>query len=355
MLLIVDLALVGAFGVFAGARLRLPSKPAHLLSWFLLAYANIVLTCELAGTFFMLDEIGFHLAIHVLLLGMAIYLWWRAGQPLLLGPLSGEVARPTWQTVRASFTRFPALWALGSGVILVYLINAIVILIMPPNNWDSMTYHMPRVVHWLQRGSFFHWDTPDARQVIFPMNAELGILWTMLMSGTDTYVEFVQWSMVAVAGLGIYGLGRLLGFPRPGSVFAVLLWATLPEIVLQSTSTQNDLVVSAFFVSAVYLLFLGMKTSHNGALVLSGLAFGLAFGAKSTMFFVLPGFGLALLGVWWQTGRAGLRQLVVWGTSALLMTVLLGLYVYVLNTIYYDNPLGPEDWVDSHAGTEAEA
>ena len=46
------------------------------------------------------------------------------------------------------------------------------------------------------------------------MNAELGVLWTVLWSGTDRLSGFVQWISVPVIMLAIYGLTRLLGYSR---------------------------------------------------------------------------------------------------------------------------------------------
>jgi hypothetical protein len=46
-------------------------------------------------------------------------------------------------------------------------------LITPPNMYDSMTYHMSRVVHWIQNGSLAHYPTSIGRQLFLPPGAEL--------------------------------------------------------------------------------------------------------------------------------------------------------------------------------------
>ncbi|MBN1681173.1 MAG: glycosyltransferase family 39 protein [Anaerolineae bacterium] len=346
MVFIVDSVLIGIFAVLATALFRLTTRPAVPLGWFVMGYADIVLTSELAGTFFLLDNLWFHLGFHATLAAAAWFLWWRGGQPSLRGPWRRVQIerRAVWHAVR----NYPVLWVLGGGVLVMYLVFAAVILVMPPNNWDSMTYHMARVGHWSQHASFYKWYTPILRQTAFPMNAELGIFWTTLVMGTDTFVEFVQWISVPVAMLAIVGLARLLGFSRPQSICAALLWATLPEIALQATTTQNDLVVSAFFASMCYLLLLGLKTGHRGALVLSGVAFGLGLGTKSTFFFTMPGLAVFLLLAWKQYGRRGFERLFLWGSVSLLAFVLLGAYIFTLNLIYYENPLGSEVLVDGH-------
>ena len=41
-----------------------------------------------------------------------------------------------------------------------------------PNNWDSMTYHLTRVEHWMQRQTVIHYATNNVRQVSQPPLAE---------------------------------------------------------------------------------------------------------------------------------------------------------------------------------------
>jgi hypothetical protein len=38
----------------------------------------------------------------------------------------------------------------------------------PPNNWDAMTYHMPRVAHWLANGSLRHYPIARTQQLFMP-------------------------------------------------------------------------------------------------------------------------------------------------------------------------------------------
>ena len=158
-----------------------------------------------------------------------------------------------------------------------------------------MTTHMVRVGYWLQFGSFLHWASQNILQIIYPINAQSQILWTVLMTGSDHLAGFVQFMGIPIGGISIIGICRLLNYSRPQSVFAGLLWMTLPEIILQSTTTQNDLVVSGLIIACVYFLYDGLISGNSEAFVLSSLALGLALGTKQTTFFILPGLGLICL------------------------------------------------------------
>ncbi len=343
MLLLADVLLLFVGALFVCALLRLPTRPAVLLGWYLVSYAIIVLTSELAGTLSLLSTAWFHMSVHGALAVSVSLLWLKHGRPSLLGPLLGALGGMglARQRLSDSVKAHLGLWLLGLGVSVVYLAGAALIVVLPPNNWDSMTYHLSRVGYWLQHSSLsYYWPTANFRQTTFPPNAELGILWTVLFWGSDQIVELVQWVSALFCIVAVFGLARVVGFSRPRSVFAALVWATFPQVVLQSTTTQNDLVVSVFFVGALYLLFLGHKTEHRGMLALSGLAFALAMGTKMTMVFVLPVFPVVLFLLARHSQRHSTRSMLTWSAGFLAAFALAGLYMYALNTALYGNPLG---------------
>jgi hypothetical protein len=341
ILFLMDILLILVFTFSVGALLHLPTKPATLVGLLILAYADIVLPAEILATFKLLDARLF-LAVHALTAVIGLGVWWYSGKPSL-SKLFNFNSHKLWTLCK----RQPELWLLAVGVSVAYFINAILILIVPPNNWDSMTYHLSRVGYWLQQGSFYPWITHNLRQTTFPINAEIGLLWTIIFWGTDQLVGFIQWIAVILGMAAIFGLTRFLGYSRSSSVFAALIWATLPEIVLQSTTTQNDLLASAFFVTMIYLVLLGFRLNHHGSLLLSGVAMGLALGTKLTALMALPGLAVGALLLWHKNGRSGLKCLAKWGVACLGGFVLFGVYTYGLNLIVYGGPLGPPSHVES--------
>ncbi len=51
------------------------------------------------------------------------------------------------------------------GLLVVLALLATLAILAPPNNWDSMVYHMGRVVHWMQNRSVDHYPTSIDRQL----------------------------------------------------------------------------------------------------------------------------------------------------------------------------------------------
>ena len=273
------------------AQFRHISRTTKFISCCLLCFTNIVLISQISN-FFTLINAKFFLIVYCILLACVWLLWRHSGKPSLSGPFS-EGKWTVWRELPFIKTK-PALYLLAIGIVIIYLGNAILIITTPQHTYDSMTYHLSRVGYWLQHGTLAPWFTPNPRQTTFPPNAELGSLWTVLFWGSDQLTGFVQWFSALAASTAIFGIARLLGANRKYSLFAALIWLSYPAVLLQSTTTQNDLVISAFFIIMLYFLFLGLKEQKSRYLLLSGVAFGLAFGTKTTIFFTLPGLGISI-------------------------------------------------------------
>ena len=76
------------------------------------------------------------------------------------------------KTIRISRKKIPLKLALVPidaiilmGISLVLLGTLLLALVSPPNTWDALTYHMSRVVHWVQNGSLTPYPTYILRQI----------------------------------------------------------------------------------------------------------------------------------------------------------------------------------------------
>ena len=339
-LLIVAAGAVLAFAVLCAATLRLRSRTAHLLALYLAAISDIVLVSQLAGLCRLLDSRLFFLAGHAVLLAAACAWWVRRGRPPLCGPFTGRLARPGGRALRESLRSAGELWLLGAALAAVYGIGVLLVLHVPPNNWDSMSIHMARVGYWLQHGSFEPWPTRNLRQVVYPINAQVQILWTVLFTGSDRLAGLVQWFAALGGAVAVFGIARLLGWSRAGAVFAAALWSAFPEIVLQSTTTQNDLAAAALFACMFYFLVAGVRCGSRKDLLLSGLAMGLALGTKQTILFLVPGLAFTLLGCLVAGRTTVFRRLLTWSGACVAAFFLVGSYMYAVNMLERGHPLG---------------
>lgn len=127
-----------------------------------------------------------------------------------------------------------------------------------PNNWDSMTYHLARVSHWMQHASVAAYPTNVARQVGYAPGAEYVLLVVQILSGSDRLANLVQFGCWLLLAASAPALARAFGAGRRLAPWAAVFVASLPMGLLQASSTQNDLVASlmAVGVSSASLPFL---------------------------------------------------------------------------------------------------
>lgn len=337
------LGLTLSFAILVNAQLKIQHKTVYIIGLFLIAYAEIVLISELASLFHLIYP-AFYLAAHFIFCGIAWFVWRRNNRPDLFKHFRNILSslKSGWPGLKTC----PDLLLMATIVGVVYLVGAILSIQYPQNNFDSMTYHLSRVGYWMQHGSLAPWVTPNPRQTTFPINAELGILWTTIFLRSDRLSGMIQWTAWLVSSFAIYGLARLLGASRKQSIFAALLWSTFPEIALQSVTTMNDLTASAFFISSIYLLYLGYRENHIPYLALSGLGLALAIGTKSTTLLILPGLVLVLLLIYGLNRKSTGRTLARWGLIGSFSFILVGIFGYAQNTLFYHNPFSVSQWTN---------
>ncbi len=147
---------------------------------------------------------------------------------------------------------------------LILLVLAIIAVTAPPNNWDSMVYHMSRVAHWEQNRSVWHYPTNIQRQLFMPPGAEWCILHLQLLAGGDRFANFVQWASLAGSVVLVSRVAGLLGAAVWGQAAAAVAAGTIPMAVLQGSGTQNDLVCAFWLLCGVSLGLGGLLAKEGG-------------------------------------------------------------------------------------------
>ncbi len=181
------------------------------------------------------------------------------------------------------------LWLLG-GVSFIFAAVGLIAIVSPPNNWDSMTYHMSRVAHWMQHRSVAHYPTSYVPQLYHPPGAEFAIMHFQIISGGDRFANLIQWLSMVGSAIAVSLIAKQLGANLRGQVFAAVFAATLPMGILQGSSTQNDYAVCFWVVCFVSCGLAGMSAGITLSNTLKiGATLGLALLTKTTAYlFSLP-------------------------------------------------------------------
>jgi 4-amino-4-deoxy-L-arabinose transferase-like glycosyltransferase len=341
--------IVAATAVLGASALRIRGAAAFLLAALVIGAATIVFVTT-ALSFVDLYRRG-PMLIGQLVVLVAIGIAWAAtGRPL--PSLEGIPSRrDAWHAAR----RHPAIAILAAAALLALAIEGVLALFVVPNNFDAMWYHLSRVAYWLQYDSVLHFPGGSVLQLQYPPNAEILQGWTMLLSNGDRFAQFVQLTAMVGTTLAVYLGARIIRFSRPASLFAALLFATLPKIVLESTTAQNDLVVACFVAAGAVFTARAIPTKSWGDLVVAAMAVGLALGTKGTVFMAGPALVLitAAAILRWRPPR----QFIL-GGSALTVTafLLLGSTNYIQNAVNFGGPIGDApSVVERHGAVPANA
>jgi hypothetical protein len=235
---------------------------------------------------------------------------------------------------------WPERLLLGASAGITALVGLIA-LVAPPNTWDSMTYRMSRVIHWIQNGSVDPYPTHILRQLHLAPWAEYAVLHMQLLSGSDALANFVQWFSLVGCAVAVSCIARLLGADLRGQVFAAVAVVTLPMAVLQGSSTQNDLVVSFWLACFVVFVLRALRRPDPECTrddLLIGASLGLAILTKATAYLFATPFLL-----WWVVDRVRRSS---WGSlpglsRAGAVALILNLPFFLQNLVLWGNPVGP--------------
>ncbi|HSN14080.1 MAG TPA: hypothetical protein VLT61_05570, partial [Anaeromyxobacteraceae bacterium] len=191
--------------------------------------------------------------MNVLSLLQAVTRGWVVAAHLLVAAAAWAWLRPS-RPARGARRAWRALQRLGWGGLLLVPLAALIALSAwryAPNNWDSMSYHLARVAHWSQLRSVANYDTNVVRQVALLPGAEYLLLALQVVSGTERLAGFVQLGAWIAVVLAAPVLARLAGAPSRIAVAAAPIVGAAPMLVLQASSTQNDLVAAAAAVAGI--------------------------------------------------------------------------------------------------------
>jgi 4-amino-4-deoxy-L-arabinose transferase-like glycosyltransferase len=205
---------------------------------------------------------------------------------------------PRRRSWRKELPAFPK--ALLGFLLLAVLVSALLslalVLFAAPHIWDNMVTRLPRVAYWIQHGNYDYYDANMYTQVLAQKNFELILLWVFLVSGLhENLTGLPQFASYLMGMAMVYGIARRLGRPRPAALFAGLVFALLPQVVLQSYTANSDLFLAACLGAAVYSLLSFRATGRRGWLWTAGMAFALAAGAKVSVLLAAP--SLLLIGI----------------------------------------------------------
>jgi len=174
----------------------------------------------------------------------------------------------------------------------LFLLTFITGLVVAPNNWDSLTYHLPRAVQWLQNAGLEFFVTSNARQnVITPLpDVLLAQLLALDHAGHLLHLgQFLAGLSVVVAVAVLtrgFALRSALAKKEPQVALLVaasaLIAGTTPMLLSQMSTTQADLVAGVPLAAAMISLIWALNRRPIASAIILGFSISLALSTKAT-------------------------------------------------------------------------
>lgn len=221
---------------------------------------------------------------------------------------------------------------------LIILVATFVLgLIYAPNNPDGISYHLPRVFHWIQNQSVAFYPSHIIRQNIYPPGAEYIALHLISLSNTDIFVNLIQWFSMLGSLFAIYLITDILGGTNNAKITALIFVITLPIGLLQSNSIQNDYVSTFWFLCLVYFIFKKIIAKEDRSIYLAGASLGLAILTKMTNYFYCFSF-LAIF--FWILNKNDFKKSVKDFFICVTIAFVINFSFFLRNYLLFGKPIG---------------
>ncbi|GAB2773480.1 hypothetical protein GCM10027275_15570 [Rhabdobacter roseus] len=250
----------------------------------------------------------------------------------------------TWARELSPYLKFLFTMMVGS-VLLIGLTNLLLVLFTVPNEWDSMTGHLNRVVRYIQRGTMAHFGGTNWNMDTYPKSVCTIQIYSYLISGKiENAFKLIHFSSYWITLLAVFGIAQRIGRSLSASLFCALAYGMFLDFQMQAITTETDIVLTAYLSCLLYFLFTYHTTRQAKYLYLAGLTFGIVYGHKITFTLLLPSVFMVMLYTVFLAHNFRLfaerfiKLGVAIGLSILIYTLPTG---YIKNIQVFGHPIGP--------------
>lgn len=203
-----------------------------------------------------------------------------------------------------------------------------------PDDWDTLTYHLPLVDYWCAAHELY---VPDCMFWSVPGNNELLTLWCVSLFSCDVNYALTNTPAIILLAGGSISVARSAGASRSTSHLAAFAVVCTPVVIKQLTTTENDVAVAGLFVCSLASILNWTRTRRTEHIVLGAIASGLLVGIK----YYALGYAAILSVIAIMTLSEGKRLIswlsVVWFASI----AVFGGYWYYRNLLHGGSPVYP--------------
>lgn len=344
ILLILSLILVLCSSYFTAALFQSRRPENSYLFWILIIISQVILSFEVLSLLKQINIPAF-IIFNIIIFAATFLIWNYKNRPAL----DTDRIKKLYKNIKNALKNDRILFFLLIFFIFASTINLFLAIYAPVNVWDAMSYQVARVAFWIQNETLAHFETSSVRQVMFPPNSDLLLLWIMLFIKRDFLLGMVQYLSCFASILVIYSFLSYLKISTSRILWTIFIFASLPAIIVHSSGTQNHIIPGFLILSSLYLFIYGVFENEKKSLFFSAIALGISIGTKSSVFLFLPGIFIAyLLIAIKKHGRNFYKTAIRYSLYLTAVFILLSSYFYVMNFLEFGHLLGVKSYIHEH-------
>jgi len=342
--LILSIILVASSSYFITAHFQSKRGENTFLFWILIVISQIILSFEMLSLIKQINQPVF-LITNLIVFITAFWAWNRNDMP----KINMSWIKNHAKKIKTALKRDKYLLIISIFFIFAFLTTLFLAVFAPINVWDAMSYQVARIAFWIQHGTLAHFETSSVRQIIFPPNSELLMLWIMLFIKKDFFLGTIQYLACFASMFTAYNFLSYLKVSTSRTLWAILVFASFPAVIIHSSGTQNHIILGFLLLTSLYLFIYGVFKKEKLSIFFSALALGISLGVKSSVFLFLPGIiiAYALISIKKQ-GKDFYKTGLLYFLYLVPVFILFSAYFYIMNYIEFGHPLGVKSYIYEH-------
>lgn len=190
-----------------------------------------------------------------------------------------------WQN--QSFLEKTVFGVLGLGLLIVSILNLIIFFFTYPNEWDSMTGHLVKCALYLQNGNMNRLQGTTWTVDFYPNSLPTLQMFGFHLFGEQGFkvIHYLSYWLFAISA---YGIAFRITKNKAAALLVFLLSGLLPTALVQATTTETDIVLSAYLGCLTYFMFSFKENPSRLNVSLIALVAGIWIGHKVTFLLIAP-------------------------------------------------------------------
>lgn len=312
--------------------------------FFIVAFAQIVLTFEILSLFSAISSLGV-ISLNIVFLICSIIFWNKSQRPLYIPDVKRE-----FLLIKNALLKDKWLLVLAVAFVFFIVITVILAIFTPVNSYDALCYHLARVPFWLSHGNLSHFEYPDTRIFVMPINSELLYSWVLIFLKDDWFLGLFSFFGYFISIFVLYNFLGALNFCERKKLWSVFIFSSLASVLVEASSTETEIIIGGLVLASIFLYFYGVKEDKRSPIFFSSLAYALAIGTKTPAIMAMVGCFVLYLLISFIYKKRDFYKPILFFTGCLIVNfIVFASYNYVLNFINYSNPFGAPTTITIHS------